>query len=162
MAAELRGHTAGLTVARFSQDGRQIVTASDDGTARVWDASSGRLMSQLRGHSRAVSGAGFSPDGRFVVTASDDETVQIWVAATGQLLAALAGHGGPVLSVQFAPDGRRIVTAGEDRTVRLYACDVCGGLDDLVGLARDRAARGLTADERSRFLGEVGRGQRGP
>ena len=54
----------------FSPDGRRVVTASDDDTARVWDAATGRPVGAPLQHKGAVRFAAFSPDGRRVVTAS--------------------------------------------------------------------------------------------
>jgi hypothetical protein len=91
----------------FSADGKRIVTASDDKTARIWDAASGKAMGEpLKGHKRAVQSAAFSPDGQRIVTASQDETAQIWDAATGRPIGEpLKGHDGPVWSAAFSPDG---------------------------------------------------------
>jgi hypothetical protein len=62
---------------------------------------------------------------------------------------------GPVSTAVFTLDGRWIVTASGDGTVRSMQCSICGRLDSLVRLARQRIAeleRGLTAAERRRFL----------
>ena len=74
----LIGHTASVSSARFSPDGKTIVTASNDNTARIWDADSGELLHTLTGHTAAVDSANFSPDGRIIVTASNDNTARIW------------------------------------------------------------------------------------
>jgi WD40 repeat protein len=56
--------------------------ASDDNTARLWDAASGREITALKGHEGRVNSAAFSPDGTRVVTASDDGTAGIWDVST--------------------------------------------------------------------------------
>ena len=56
--------------AQFSPDGTRIVTASNDKTARVWDAASGKQQATLAGHNDEVNCAQFSPDGMRIVTAS--------------------------------------------------------------------------------------------
>jgi WD40 repeat protein/tRNA A-37 threonylcarbamoyl transferase component Bud32 len=116
----LRGHTAAVNTARFSPDGQQIVTASDDSTVRVWDAATGQRLLTLLGHTNKVASAAFSPDGRRIVTASWDYTAQVWDAQRGARQLILKGHTRPVLSAAFSPDGRRIVTTSQDRTVRVW------------------------------------------
>ena len=58
-----RGHTDDLQDLAFGRDG-EVVTASWDGTAKIWDAESGRELATLRGHTGAVMGVAVSPDGR--------------------------------------------------------------------------------------------------
>jgi WD40 repeat protein len=135
----LRGHHARLTSVRFSPDGSQLVTASFDHDARIWDTQTGRVVHVLRGHLRAVNDAEFSPDGRWVVTAGPT-TAGLWDASTGDLEFFLRGHFKKLTSATFGPSSRRIVTASQDGTVRTYLCDVCGGLDSLVALAKARLA----------------------
>ena len=64
----------------YSPNGHFIVTASDDGTARIWDAETGASIRVLRAYKGSVNSAAYSPDGRFIVTANDDGTARIWDA----------------------------------------------------------------------------------
>lgn len=73
----LEGHERRVTFGTFSPDGQRIITASYDGTARLWDAASGRMELALAGHASRVAHAAFSPDGSKVVTASDDNTAKL-------------------------------------------------------------------------------------
>jgi WD40 repeat protein len=66
--------------ATFSPDGKRIVTASGDNTARIWDAATGKTMAVLSGHSDRVYSAAFSSQGDRIVTASADETARVWDA----------------------------------------------------------------------------------
>ena len=68
--------------ATFSHDGRRIVTASTDGTARVWNAFTGELLAMLSGHTRVVSHARFSLDGQRIVTSSLDTTARVFRLTT--------------------------------------------------------------------------------
>jgi WD40 repeat protein len=64
--------------AAFSPDGTRVVTASNDKTARVWDAATGKSLAIALEHQREVVSAAFSPDGTRVVTASFDNTARVW------------------------------------------------------------------------------------
>jgi hypothetical protein len=64
--------------AQFSPDGRWVVTASANNTACVWDAATGKPVSEPMRHEESLSSAQFSPDGRWVVTASLDKTARVW------------------------------------------------------------------------------------
>ena len=114
------GHTAWVSSANFSSDGKKIVTASGDKSAKIWDASSGILLADLKGHTDYISSAEFSPDDRKIITASKDHHVKIWDAGTGILLADLKGHTALVNSASFSPDGKKILTASSDGLVKIW------------------------------------------
>jgi dipeptidyl aminopeptidase/acylaminoacyl peptidase len=78
LVVALRGHESWVQSAVFSPDGRRILTASWDGTARLWDAETGAPGPVLRGHEGRVRTAVFSPDGRRILTASGDRTARLW------------------------------------------------------------------------------------
>ena len=90
--------------AEFSPDGKRIVTASGDKTARIWDAETYQQIAVLKGHEDAVSSAAFSPDGKRIVTASAD-TAKIWDAKTYAAISALSGDNCEIMSAAFSPDG---------------------------------------------------------
>jgi WD40 repeat protein len=60
------------------------VTASNDNTARIWDADTGNQVFVLTGHRGPISDIAFSADGRRIVTASDDGTARIWAVIPSQ------------------------------------------------------------------------------
>jgi WD40 repeat protein/serine/threonine protein kinase len=106
--------------ASFSPDGSRMLTASEDGTAKVRDAKTGAEVLTLKGHPFLVISASFSPDGSRVVTASADRTAKVWNAETGAEVLTLQGHTSVVFSASFSPDGSRVVTASEDRTAKVW------------------------------------------
>ncbi len=120
----LRGHEDGVESAQFAPDGKTVVTASRDKTARLWDVASGKELHVLR-HEDEVRSAQFAPDGKTVVTASSyDGTARLWDVASGKELHVLR-HDGYVTSARFAPNGKTVVTAswgfsGSNTTARLW------------------------------------------
>ena len=64
---------------KFSPDGKQLATTSNDGTAKLWDEKTGEELLTLTGHTGSVFGLAFSPDGRFLVTSGWDGTVRFYL-----------------------------------------------------------------------------------
>ena len=115
------GHTGPITDARFSRDGARMITASADGTARVWDSKTGAELRSLK-HTEAVANAAFSPDGRTIATNSFDGMLRFWDADTGALrgepLAASAKDTGAVMG--WSRDGSTIAVASQAGMLRCW------------------------------------------
>jgi WD40 repeat protein/serine/threonine protein kinase len=117
----LRGHADKVTSVRYSEDGRFLVTASLDGTARVWDVASGRTLATLSGHRAEVLAAALSPGGRRVVTASQDGSSRVWDVASGSLLFTLDEGAPAIVHSGFSTDGARILTVPQEGPPRVWA-----------------------------------------
>jgi WD40 repeat protein/serine/threonine protein kinase len=124
----LVGHTGAVVRARFSPDDRTALTASADGTARLWSIpprlgcaahEPGTLLGVLA-HDGPVTDARFDAGGEEVLTASSDGTARRWSARTGRLLSAPLVHPSSVLSAEADASGDRILTVCADGKARLF------------------------------------------
>jgi WD40 repeat protein/serine/threonine protein kinase len=114
------GHHSEVLSVSWSPDGTRLATASEDHTAKVWDAVGGREMLTLNGHTAAVSSVSWSPDGTWVATGSHDGTAKVWEVAGAREMRTLRGHTGPVYAVSWLPDGTRLATGSGDRTTKVW------------------------------------------
>ena len=112
-------HDGRVVHAEFDRGGQRVATASDDGTARVWDVATGECVAVLK-HEGPVRHAAFSSNGDRVVTASAAGTAQIWDAKSGQPLTPPLKHEAEVKQALFNPAGDRVLTASADKTARLW------------------------------------------
>lgn len=104
--------------AAFSKDERSILTASADGTARLWCARSGECRGKFS-HDEPVNAASLSADGSTVLTASDDGTAKVW-RATGECLKVIQCRRGPVNAAALSADGSYCATAGGAGVAELW------------------------------------------
>lgn len=125
-----------------SEDGRWLVSASNDQTARVWDFASGETKAELRGHEHVVECATFAPvaaygpireltglqaapgergksPGAMVATGSRDKTIRIWDAVSGQCLRVLVG------AYMGTTDSRTATTTGYEHLSSTPAESIC-------------------------------------
>jgi WD40 repeat protein len=116
----LTGHTASITDVAFTGDG-QIVSASADSGARLYDVATGTPITELLGqHQQRLTAVAVSPDHSQITTASADRTARIWPQPLGVRPDVLAGHKDAVTSLEYSPDGRLLLTASPDGTARLW------------------------------------------
>jgi WD40 repeat protein/tRNA A-37 threonylcarbamoyl transferase component Bud32 len=101
--------------AAFSPDGQTVVTAGEDGSARLWDSATLAPRGEPMRHDGPVLAVAFRPDGRALVTGSLDGTARLWDAATGRPLIAQLAHRGPIQTATFSPDGRTVLTGSQVR-----------------------------------------------
>ena len=126
------GHRRECFSCACSNDGRLLASGSEDGTARVWDATTGALVRVLEGHGKRtgfqqrggfgalVSAVAFSPDGASLATGCRDNLVRVFDLGTGKIQLQLKGHGAYVSSVEFNVDGGRLVSGSYDETAVVW------------------------------------------
>ena len=107
----------------ISPDGRRLVTAGVDGTARVWDLEDPtRAPTVLRGHEGDIFCVAINPDGRCLVTAGVDGTARVGTWST-QPRPPPSSAAMRRASIPWTTHGRRLVTAGYDATAQVWELD---------------------------------------
>jgi WD40 repeat protein len=107
------GHDGPVNAVTWAPDGTWLATAGSDGTARIWDITTGTPVATLTGHRGAVQTIAVAPDGSWLATGGSDGTVRIWDTSTHALRATFtASRHGAVHCVAIAPDGTWFATTG--------------------------------------------------
>ncbi|MBN1679930.1 MAG: SH3 domain-containing protein [Anaerolineae bacterium] len=117
--AVLQGHGGTVDALAFSPDGSLLVSASWDGTARLWNMASQAEIAILAGHMDRVVDVAFSPDGTRVVTASWDGTVRVWDVSTGAEV-TMSTPGAEINAVAWSADGSQVAMGAADGVVWVW------------------------------------------
>jgi WD40 repeat protein len=97
----------------FSPDGTRLATVAADKFAKVWDASSGKIVKVFEGHTHHVLGVSWSRTGRSLATAGGDNVVKVWNLTTGQQQRSIGGFPKQVTAIRhLGYDARFAVTTG--------------------------------------------------
>jgi WD40 repeat protein len=114
--AELVGHTEGVLNIKWSPNGSQIATASDDKTIMLWSTSDWIRLNILTGHTLGVLDVDWSPNGTLLVSGSRDYKVRTWDAKSGQALQKWT-EPNCIRSVHWHPTGELIAISGVAETM---------------------------------------------
>lgn len=127
---ELKGHRGFVTSLIAVPGGQLLLSASEDGTVRQWDLSSGASKVIVQEAEDLIMGLALSPDGKHIATASGDETrptrpgpIKLYDRATGELIKTLEAHQRVATTVAFSPDGKQLASGGFDGVIKLHKLD---------------------------------------
>ena len=111
-----------------------LVSASEDGTLKVWDCESGSFERTLKGHTSTVNDACFNAKGTVLASCSADMSVKLWdFEKSYECIRTLRGHEHNVCGVCWAQSDELLVSASRDTTLRLWEVPpVCARLHPLV------------------------------
>ena len=122
-----RGHQGAVRSLSFSVDGKQLVSGSEDRTARVWDLERAGMAIRPLASSENTQMARFSPDGQLIAAGAGNR-LRLWNAATGTLVREFSASGerGSIQSVTFSPTDNRLLAAGYGEKRRRTLISRCG------------------------------------
>lgn len=118
-----KGHSGAITSCVFCPDGVHALTASIDGTLRLWDMERGVTVKVLIGHTDQVRGCAVSRDGALALSASLDGTIRLWSLPAGEAMATIEGQGVGLRACAFSPQGDGLASADDNGLVQLWWVD---------------------------------------
>ncbi|MEW6621516.1 MAG: hypothetical protein AB1422_19645, partial [bacterium] len=126
------GHKAKINDIFFTNDGKYLVSASDDKTVRVWDIHTGKTVRIIRGqigqgHEGKIYAAALSPDNRwlsmggwFTGMPEERDAIRLIDFSTGKVKQLLKGHSNVILGLAFSFDSRLLISSSADTTARIW------------------------------------------
>jgi WD40 repeat protein len=117
------GHTGNIRHIVVSKDGKRMLTASMDYTARVWEIDSGKELLKFAGHGSWVWSIAYAPDEKTVLSSGAlDKTLRLWNPQDGKEIRKFEGHTSRVYGAVFSPNGKYALSSGAemDTSIRLW------------------------------------------
>lgn len=136
MVLKVHDHKKSVNSMQFSADGTMLLTASGDGTAKLYDAKTLQLQKTYTSD-RPLNSASLSPLQNHVIVGGGQDAMNVTTTSSkvghfevdfyhtvyAEFLGSVKGHFGPVNSVAFSPTGRNFVSGSEDGYIRLHHFD---------------------------------------
>lgn len=144
--AIISGHSDVVAAADWVYGGSQLVTASWDRTANLYDAETHHLVQSLTGHDQELTNVTCHPDQKLIVTSSKDTTFRLWDFRSLHSVNIFQGHSQPVTTAVFAGSDK-VVSGSDDRTVRVW--DLKNMRAPLTTIRTDSSVNRLTVSKKN-------------
>jgi serine/threonine protein kinase/WD40 repeat protein len=152
--ATIGNHTAPISFAQFVGDTNRAVTASWDGTAKIW-GDDFRLLRTFGNGKSAITAAAITRDGNFMACGDRDGTLTVWNTSTGDELFSQRQSENPIVGLTFTADGKRILSSDEAGLVRFL--DIEKGNFEEISSANGYKIVRLSNDDKLALLVPVAR-----
>ena len=157
LVLDIGHHTAPIAALAFSPDSKQLVSASEDKTIRVWDLASRQTLRVIRGETGPadfgkIGAMAVALDGRLLAEAvrpvapDKGPVIRLYDFASGTQIGLLEGHDGGIYSLAFSSDGRHLISGGSDHTAIIWDADARKAVHVLKEHRGAVSAAGFTPD----------------
>lgn len=113
----------------FSPDGKRLAAASKNGSPRIWNLETNKVLMDLIGHLGAVTSVEFTPEGKYLISGGTDGVIGLWDLSSETLLHRFLGHDKAVLCLATRPNAQEVVSGSRDGTLRVWDREHAGELD---------------------------------
>lgn len=148
-----QGHNDDVNSVKLSHNELWLITGSDDSTAKLWDAKTGKELHSFRGHKDVINSVCFSSDDKWIITGSDDETAKLWNTKTGKEIYTFEGHSDVINSVCFSSDDEWIITGSDDRTAKIWDLESKNEIQSFKGHGRGVLSVNLSKNKKLLITG---------
>lgn len=110
-----------INAVKISPDKSMLATCSSMGKIRIYDLSSGNLVTVLTGHSKGVSDLAFSPlDSNTLASCSDDMTIILWSISKRKSIKVLKKHTYHITTIKFNSKGNLLISGAADESIVIW------------------------------------------
>ena len=152
-----RRHAGYIKCVCWNRDGGRVVSGSSDGTARVWDVESGKIVLEIETRLGRVKAMICSPDTTMIAiggyTENSDEFLNIWDANTGKFITHLKGHTRDVDCLAWTADGKTLISGSIDSLIRTWNTTTLQQINVLTG--HSSIVHGIALSPNGRILASV-------
>uniref|UniRef100_A0A671Z1F4 WD repeat-containing protein 37 n=1 Tax=Sparus aurata TaxID=8175 RepID=A0A671Z1F4_SPAAU len=149
--ATLKSHQGVVIAADWLVGGRQVVTASWDRAANLYEVETSELVHALTGHDQELTHCCTHPTQRLVVTSSRDTTFRLWDFRDPSIhsVNVFQGHTDTVTSAVFTV-GDNVVSGSDDRTVKVW--DLKNMRSPIATIRTDSAVNRISVSANQRII----------
>jgi WD40 repeat protein len=110
----------GVQTIVLSPDSKKVASGSRDGTVKLWNIDTGKVIKTWTGHTKKVMTVSWSPDGGRVVSGSLGGTFRVWDVESGKTILGPINTGKDVRAVCYSPDAKMIATVTDRDELKVW------------------------------------------
>ncbi|WRH67976.1 MAG: WD40 repeat domain-containing protein [Planktothrix sp. GU0601_MAG3] len=104
----------------FSENSEFLAGASDDGSIKIWNLSTGKTVRSFPGHNGGTHCILFNSKKQIIISGGHDCLIKIWDVKTGELIYEMNGHEAAITCLAISSDQKNLVSGSFDKTIKIW------------------------------------------